>query len=85
VKYDLDETEDGWHYFGMDWQPDGYVFYCDGEEVTRDSEYISHVPEFLLITTEVRGWRGPDGGLKVEGEFEDDAFIVDFVRVYDKV
>ena len=26
VNYDSKETDDGWHYFGMDWQPDGYFF-----------------------------------------------------------
>ena len=84
VTYDMAETEDGWHYFGMDWQPDGYVFYCDGREVSRTSEHVSHVPEFILLTTEVQGWRMGEPK-KVEGEFVDDAFICDFVRVYDKI
>ena len=68
----------------MDWQPDGYVFYCDGREVSRTSEHVSHVPEFILLTTEVQGWRMGEPK-KVEGEFVDDAFICDFVRVYDKI
>ena len=84
VYYDLEETEDGWHYFGMDWQPDGYVFYCDGKEISRCTENISHVPQFILLTTEVQGYR-TNNPKKVEGEFIDDAFIVDFVRVFDKV
>ena len=84
VEYDLTPTEDGWHYFGMEWSPEGYVFYCDGKEVSRCSENVSHVPEFILLTTEVKGWRlgKPE---RVEGEFVDDAFICDFVRVYDRV
>ena len=96
VKYDLEDTEDGWHYFGMDWQPDGYVFYCDGKEVSRCNTHVSHVPQFILLTTEVRGYRriqqmkarGDDlreAKFALKGEFVDDAFIVDFVRVYDKV
>ena len=100
VYYDLEETDDGWHYFGMDWQPDGYVFYCDGKEVSRCNKHVSHVPQFILLTTEVQGYRSTakkrklsgNGGQEVEfapfdivGEFTDDAFIVDFVRVYDKV
>lgn len=86
VNYDLEETEDGWHYFGMDWSEDGYVFYCDGKEVSRTSEHVSHVPEFLLLTTEVQGWRWVNETefQKVKGEFSDDAFIVDFVRVFDR-
>ena len=83
VHYDLKETSDGWHYFGMNWQPDGYVFYCDGEEVSRCNANVSHVPQFILLTTEVQGYR-TNNPKRVEGTFVDDAFIVDFVRVFDK-
>ena len=82
VKYEIEEAE--WHYFGMDWQPDGYVFYCDGKEVSRENTHVSQVPQFILLTTEVQGYRS-NQPKRVEGEFIDDAFIVDFVRVFDKV
>ena len=84
VKYEIEPTADGWHYFGMNWQPDGYVFYLDGKEISRASNHVSHVPQFILLTTEVQGYR-TNSPKRVEGEFVDDAFIVDFVRVYDKV
>ena len=29
--WDCRETADGWHYFGVDWSPEGYDFYADGE------------------------------------------------------
>ena len=79
------QTADGWHYFGMNWQPEGYTFYCDGEIVSQCSEHVSHVPQFILLTTEIMGYRpGVSSKLKkIEGEPVDDAFIVDFVRVYD--
>jgi len=100
VSYPLDETEDGFHYFGMDWQPEGYVFYYNGKEVSRCNGHVSHVPEFILLTTEVQGYRSTGkkkvrlGGnheeieeipQQIKGEFVDDAFIVDHVRVFDKV
>jgi len=99
VRYELTETEDGWHYFGLDWQPDGYVFYCDGKETSRCSAHVSHVPEFLLLTTEIQGYRSVKKGQNIllnggqaetppfiiKDHFTDDAFIVDFVRVFDKV
>ena len=100
VKYDLEETEDGFHTFGMDWREDGYVFYCDGKEISRCNQHVSHVPEFLLLTTEVQGYRSVKKGtfkrlgdgcetveppFVIQGEFEDDAFICDYVRVFDKV
>lgn len=84
VKYSLDDTKDGWHYFGMNWQPDGYDFYCDGKLVSHCEEHVSHVPQFILLTTEVQGYRSSKP-YAIEGEFKDDAFIVDFVRVFDRV
>lgn len=82
----------------MNWQPDGYVFYCDGKEVSRCSENISHVPQFILLTTEVQGYRSSKPPKKllngkevdypvyhIENGFVDDAFIVDFVRIFDKI
>lgn len=67
----------------MDWSPEGYVFYCDGKEVSRANEHVSHVPQFILLTTEVQGYRS-NQPIKVNGSFKDDAFIADFVRVFER-
>lgn len=83
VKYALAETPDGFHRFGMDWSPEGYVFYCDGREVSRTSETVSLVPQFILLTTEVKGYRSNEP-VPVGDTFIDDAFIVDYVRVFDR-
>ena len=82
VRYDLKETPDGYHVFAMDWTPSKYVFYCDGEIVSEDTLHVSQVPQFILLTTEVQGYRKGEP-LKLNGEFRDDAFIVDYVRVFD--
>ena len=79
-----------------------YVFYCDGKVTSRCNKVISQVPEFILLTTEIRGYRinSPlkvgeyyddsatmkTGAIKRRQEgFSDDAFIVDYVRVFDEV
>lgn len=91
VYYDLKETDDGWHYFGMDWREDGYTFYCDGEIVSTATENVSLIPQFILLTTEIKGYRWAQTKKDepmpfiINGDFEDDAFIVDFVRVFDRV
>ena len=102
VNYDLEETEDGFHRFGMLWTETEYVFYCDGKEISRCNQAVSQVPQFILLTTEVRGYRNRTPlkvgeyfkdyrGIKVGtlekryDSFVDDAFIVDYVRVYDEV
>lgn len=95
VRYDLKETADGWHYFGMDWREDGYTFYCDGEVISTADKNVSHVPQFILLTTEIQGYREvrtrlargekiEDAKFNIKGDFIDDAFIVDFVRVFDR-
>lgn len=33
--FNYEETADGWHYYGVDWSPEGYVFYADGKLVGR--------------------------------------------------
>ena len=84
VRYPVEETPDGFHRFGMDWSPKGYVFYCDGKKVSEASEHVSHVPQFILLTTEVQGYRS-NNPRKVGEVFADDAFIVDYVRVFDRI
>lgn len=102
VAYDVEPTEDGFHRFGLLWTEKEYVFYCDGKEVSRCSEAVSQVPQFILLTTEVRGYRNNtplkigehstnyrsirEGTIeRIGNTFTDDAFIVDYVRVYDEV
>lgn len=96
IRYPLEETADGWHYFGLDWREDGYTYYCDGKEMVRCNQAVSHVPQFILLTTEIVGYRTgaplkvgermiDKQAVKVHDGFVDDAFIVDFVRVYDRV
>lgn len=94
-----EETADGWHNYGCDWSPEGYVFYCDGKKVGEQNFPVSHVPEFVLVTTEAAGYRkvAPDGGLTAGRKTKEwgkpdprlfdvklpDCFEVDYVRVYD--
>ena len=96
-----EETADGWHWYGCDWTPEGYTFYCDGKKVGEQNYPVSHVPQFLLVSTEPGGYRkvGSDGGLTAGRKAKEwgkpdprlleaklpDCFEVDFVRVYDAI
>ena len=82
----LEETPDGFHVFGLDWSENGYVYYIDGKESWRVDGPVSHREEFILISTECRGYRysdQPEENLKKA--VLPDYFIVDYVRVYDEV
>ena len=75
------------HRFGMLWDETGYTFYIDGKEDGHIDQYVSKRPEFILISTEVKGYRHEDH-LPVKEAFDiigKDVFIVDYVRVFDPV
>lgn len=81
----LDQTV--FHRFGLLWDETGYTFYVDGKEDGHIGEYVSKRPEFLLISTEVKGYRYEDHQ-PVKEAFDlagKDVFTVDYVRVFDPV
>jgi hypothetical protein len=122
IIWDHVETPDGWHTYAVDWRPDSYTFYADGQLIgkvvspERASEEnriladergkllpgsvsvgpISNVDQFILVSTECHGYRGPGfnappnhpkgtpAPILFEAELPD-VFIVDHVRVFDRV
>lgn len=87
----LDKTV--FHTFGFLWEPDGYTLFIDGAQHGekaggRPGEPVSHIPEFILISTEAKDFRqnhmtGPAApGLEAALAASDD-FQVDYVRVFD--
>ena len=63
-----EETADGWHHYAVEWTPEAYTFYADGKIVGIQSApecAISHVDEFILLTTETHGYLRVTKGDKV--------------------
>lgn len=82
----VDESEDGFHFFGLDWSPDGYAFYIDGEESWRIGGPVSRREQFILVSTECRGYReGDRPSEELEKAVLPDYFTVDHVRVFDEI
>lgn len=86
--YTIADTPDGFHTFGMYWSKSGYIFYVDGEETWRVDGPVSNVEQFILVSTECQGYRNgnrdrPSEELKKA--VLPDAFIVDYVRVFDEI
>ena len=82
-----EDEEENFHRFGLLWTENEYVFYYDGKETARTNGPISAVPQFILLTTEVKGYRRGNGTVhepKAE-ESLGDRFVVDYVRVFDRV
>lgn len=76
------------HRFGVLWDDGGYTFYVDGREHGRVAGHVSRVPLFVLVSTEVTGYRHadhkpvPDAFAAAEAG---DTFLVDYVRMFDEV
>jgi len=82
----IQDSPDGFHVFGLDWSPSGYVFYVDGQESWRCAGPISNTEQFILISTECMGYRdGDTPSAELKKAILPDYFVVDYVRVFDEV
>jgi len=84
----IEDTPDGFHTFGVHWKKDGYVFYIDGKESWRTDGPVSDVEQFILVSTECMGYRSGNRNQPSEvlkKAVLPDAFVVDYVRVYDEI
>lgn len=79
----------GFHRFGVLWEEDGYTFYVDGVQSGEKLTLVSSgVEQFILLGTECIGSRDHIPGICRGCEaaaLEGDQFIVDYVRVFDRV
>ena len=80
------------HTFGLLWEEDGYTVFVDGKQSgykvgKLGDEAVSHAEEFLLVSTEIKGFRKNNAPVPeaIAACEAGDAFIVDYVRVYDIV
>ena len=85
----MDLDVDEYHTFGMLWEKDGYTFFVDGvQDGEKVTSPVSQIPQFILISTEVMGYRGSNHAADArayEAVTENDKFIVDYVRVFDEI
>ena len=82
----LNVSTDDFHLFGVLWDEKGYTFYIDGVEDGHIDADVSNCPEFILISTEVNGYR-KEARMPTEEAYGavGDTFLVDHVRVFDVV
>lgn len=74
--------------YGVEWNPDGYIFYVNGRETGRSSfGGVSEVPEYMLLSTEFDGvdgkpFHGWSGIARENAKDLPAEFVVDYVRAY---
>ena len=80
------DTEE-FHTFGLLWDETGYTFYVDGKEDGKITDFITKRPEFILISTEVKGYRSNENHEPLQEAYDSigDTFLVDHIRVFDKI
>lgn len=82
------QDSDEFHRFGVLWDETGYTFYIDGVEDGKITEHLTARPEFVLISTEVHGYRMAENNHTFTPEAAEnvgDTFVVDYIRVFDRV
>ncbi len=71
------------HTYGVLWDEKGYTFYIDGVQTMHTSFGVSNAPEYICLSCDLRG----EDGVPAENAFADlgdTAFIVDYVRVWQR-
>jgi beta-glucanase (GH16 family) len=72
---------EGFHTYALWWSPEEYVFSIDGKELWRTrAGGVCQVPLYIKLSDEIGTWAGD-----IKKANLPDAFVVDYVRVYDLV
>ncbi len=70
-------VSEGFHTFAVEWTPEKYVFYVDGYRYYEVTTGISHIKEYLILSMEI-----PSEPEEIKDVVLPDAFVVDYVKVY---
>ncbi|WP_309386196.1 family 16 glycosylhydrolase [Cerasicoccus frondis] len=74
-------TPDGWHYFGMLWEPGKLTWFIDGiKKAEWTNENIGSVPAYMKISLQLGGWATED----IDMENIHQTYDIDSVRVWQK-
>jgi len=78
----LNSSDNGFHVYGMHWEPNYVAMYIDGDKVWEfESERIGSLPSYIILSLQVGGWDGNSSNI------DDDFFtnmLVDYVKVWKK-
>ncbi|MBN2329322.1 MAG: glycoside hydrolase family 16 protein [Candidatus Omnitrophica bacterium] len=75
--FEMKETPDGYHVVALEWTPNEYVFYVDGQEAWRTGKGVSQIKQYIILSLEVGEWAGD-----IQQAALPDSAVFDYVRVY---
>ncbi|MBN8707793.1 MAG: hypothetical protein BGO12_06630 [Verrucomicrobia bacterium 61-8] len=74
-------TPDGWHVFGMLWEPGKLTWYIDGKKTAEwENPRVGSVPGHLLLSLQLGGWATKD----IDLSKIDETFDIDYVKVWQR-
>ncbi len=74
----LEGVSEGFHLFALEWTPESYTFYVDGQKFYEVTTGISHIEEYMILSME------PPQKEEIEHMVLPDEFVIDYVKVYKK-
>lgn len=75
------KLEEGYHTFGLEWTPNEYTFNIDGYITWKTGRGVSGIPQYIILSDIV----AQNEGSYIKEHHIHDVFLVDYVRVYNKV
>lgn len=79
-KSSLGDLSDGFRTYGLLWTPDVCVMTCEGVEIMRDTQAVSHIPQYVVLSLLCSDWERP----RLKLDQLPDEMAVDYVRVYER-
>jgi len=78
-------TPDGWHVFGLLWEPGKVTWYCDGvKKAEWSDERVGAIPAYFILSHQLGGW-GLAEGQKTPPDDKVPAVVeVDYVRAWQR-
>lgn len=74
-------TPDGWHNFGLLWEPGKLTWFIDGQKKAEwQNERVGRVPGHLLLSLQLGGWATKD----IDMSRITETFDIDYVRVWQR-
>lgn len=72
-------TQDGWHHYGLLWEPGKLTWFCDGRKVAEwANERVTSLPAYLKFTVQMGNWATSN----VDDAALPDEFQIDYVRAW---
>ncbi len=72
-------TSDGWHVFGLLWEPGKLTWYVDGvKKGVWENEEVGNVPGYVILCVQMGGWSTKD----IDEASLPDYFQIDYVRAW---